>query len=51
MTDSSANAPYGSTDVPMTRSPTDIPETPGPVSRTSPHSSTPGVNGRSGLTW
>ena len=46
---SSANAPP--IEPPMSRSPGATPVTPGPAATTSPHSSTPGVNGSGGRTW
>ncbi len=48
---SSAKAPVGSTEPPMSRSPAANPVTPGPAATTSPHSSTPGVYGSGGRTW
>ena len=50
-TTSSANPPWGRTEVPITRSPTANSDTPAPSSTISPHSSRPGVKGSSGRTW
>ena len=47
----SANAPCGRAVSPITRSPGAKPVTPGPTSMTSPHNSTPSVNGSGIFTW